>query len=164
MRLSILCALMLSYMPLTHALDTAANKLVTISNDRDSSTSDLDLTLDGQNNVVGLAYVTTDSGKTSEKDFQVSDLSAPDGAVLAEQQGVKALELTGSVDNTAGTGALTIHYISNGLTGEYGTCDTTIKRGMNGVWALYDSNGKLVTAAKVITYSFGISTIQGLCP
>ena len=165
MKLIILSLAVTAYLPFAHAFDASAQKLFTLSNDRDAVTSDLDFTLDSSNMVQGIAYVTDSSGKTSEKDFTLNDLGTSDGAVLEEQQGVKAIELKGKIDSKKGTGALVFHYIANGLSSEYKDCNMNVMRDSSGQWiAINAYTNQPVTAAKIITYSLGITTLDGICP
>jgi len=152
-----------SYFPLSHALDNSEVKLLTFSNDRTAITDDLSLMLDAQGGVQGVAYLVND-GSTGEKDFTLATLAGGDGAVLEEQQGVKAIELLGHVDSAKGTGQFVVHYIANGLSGSYNDCNVNLQRGPSG-WVLINAyTGQPVTAAKIITYSLGITTIDGICP
>jgi len=155
--------LLFSYLPLSHALDSSEVKLLTFSNDRTAITDELSLTLDAQGSVQGVAYLVND-GKTAEKDFSLATLAGGDGAVLEEQQGVKAIELLGHVNSAAGTGQFVIHYVANGLSGSYSDCNVNLQRGSSG-WVLINAyTGQPVKTAKIITYSLGITTIEGICP
>jgi hypothetical protein len=92
-------------------------------------------------------------------------LSSKDGAILEAQQGVNAIILSGAINSQAGTGALVVHFIYNGLSGEYHTCNLNVERNSSGVWGAINAyTGQPVTAAKVTTYSIGIQTIEGICP
>jgi hypothetical protein len=163
MKKSLIGALLISYLPFAKA--ATLNTLVTISNDRSAVTNDLDLVLDASATVHGIAYLTNDAGKIAEQDFPLSDLGTPDGAVLVEEQGVKALQLMGHIDMASGTGHLVIHYVNNGLTGVYKDCKADVARESTGLWHMINAYTKTpITNAKIITSSFGISTIQGICP
>jgi hypothetical protein len=155
----------LFYLPLSHASALTDAKLVTILNDQNAVTDDLDLTLNAQGVVQGVAYIADDAGTKTEDDFTLADLASTNGAVLVAQQGVNALLLTGTVDSTKGTGALVIHYIYNGLTGVYDSCNMNLVRNTAGTWILMNAyTNQPVTSAKIVTYSIGIKTIQGICP
>lgn len=165
MKLMIVTLVLATSQPVAHAFEASAQKLLTLSNDRNAATNDVDFTLDSSNMVQGVAYITNDAGKTIEKDFTLKDMATGDGAVLEEQQGVKALELKGTVDANKGTGTLVFHYIANGFSGEYKDCNLNVMRDSSGQWiAINAYTNQPVTAAKIITYSLGITTLDGICP
>lgn len=142
------------------------DKLLAISNDRDAGINELRLLVGGgggDSAVTGITYVThTEGGQGQAKNFTLAQLTG--GAVLEEQQGVKALILSGSVDAHAGRGHLTFRYIANGLTGAYKECGAGLLTDQGGVWHLTDAKGTAIKNAKIVTWSMGISTIQGICP
>lgn len=137
-----------------------AAPLVEIYNDRDANHVDIDLVLDGTGFAQGVSYLNPTSGL---KRFTLAQLQA--GAVLEEQQGVKALILIGNVDSTAGSGRWSIKFINNGLSGVYKTCAVNLKRAPDGMWQLIHSQtGAVIRTAKIISWSLGITTIEGICP
>jgi len=163
MKFSLVAALISVYVPFAGA--TVMDKLLTFSNDRTSITSDLDVTLDVKGVVQGMSYISNDGGVKTEKDFSLADLSSKNGAILEAQQGVNAVTLSGSINSQAGNGALVVHFIYNGLSGEYHTCNVNVQRNSSGVWeAINAYTNQPVTAAKIQTYSIGIQTIEGICP
>jgi hypothetical protein len=143
-------------------LDAATSKIVSIYNDRSANYSDLEVVLDAQGAVTGAKYTTHGDGAAAPRAFTNSEISS--GAVLEEQQGVKALLLSGQVDSATGTGKWTIKFISNGLSGTYKSCDLKVQRTPAGVWTGVNAyNGTTLDKAKIVTWSMGITTIQGLC-
>jgi hypothetical protein len=140
-------------------------KLLTLTNDRDALVSDLDFQVDAQGAVQGLQYNVHDSGQTTVKNFTMAELGAAEGVVLEDQQGVKALLLRGHADVPTGKGQFVIRFINNGLSGDYKECNINLSRGGTGIWTLFNAyTGKAVDAAKVLTWSLGIQTIDGICP
>ena len=141
----------------------ATAKLVSIYNDRSSGYNDLELLVDAQGAVQGAKYVGHGSGAAAAKSFTNSEISS--GAILEEQQGVKALILTGKVDSASGQGKWTIKYIANGLSGAYKSCDMKVQRAAQGDWIGVNAyTGATLDKAKIITWSMGITTIEGICP
>ena len=144
-------------------LDRASDKLISVYNDRNTGYSDLELVVDGQGVPQGIKWVPHEKFVAAEKSFTLAQLAA--GAVLEEQQGIKALTLTGRLDLAAAQGRWALKYIANGLSGEYKSCDMVVKRTPQGDWAVMNATtGAIVQKAKIITWSLGIKTIEGICP
>ena len=132
----------------------SAQKVVVIHNDRDASTTQIDFLTDGQ----GMSY----KHDGTQSDFSLAQLKS--GAVLEAQQGINALTVKGSIDPAKG-GTLNFVYIANGMSGSYKTCSAILQRGNGGEWQLFNSaTHARVQDVKVMTWQFGISTIQGICP
>jgi hypothetical protein len=139
--------------------------LFSLANDRGPGVNQVGLIVDG-GKVSALSYQTQDDkGKVENKTFPIAALGTADGAVLEEGQGVKALAVLGSIDSAAGVGQVTFRYIYNGLTGRYKTCPADLKRSSAGDWTLFNhTTGTPIIGAKMITWSLGIDTLQGICP
>ena len=132
----------------------ATVNLLTLSNDRDSNTSSLGIQADANGALQKFVYTTPVGSKT----FAPGELGS--GAVLEEQQGVQALILTGQ----ASSGHLALKYVYNGLTKEYRSCNMNLTRNSKGEWALVNAyTGGALRTAKIITWSMGITTLQGIC-
>ncbi len=140
---------------------TEGTKLVTISNDRDASTADLTVVENADGTPSALEWVNRSADRPARKTFRLNQVAQ--GVVLEEQQGIQALSLQGNIDRN-GKGELTFRYVANGMSGKYATCKTNVKRTSGGDYALTNSAGGSAQNAKIITWSFGIETIQGICP
>jgi len=85
--------------------------------------------------------------------------------VLEQQQGVKAVLISGKIDNDAGQGELIERFIGNGFSRSYKTCKMELKRGSDGTWKLLNAQThQPVASARMVTWAFGIKTIEGICP
>ena len=143
-------------------MDAAGSRIVSIYNDRGANYNDLEVVLDASGAVTGAKYVGHGDGAAAPKSFTNSQISS--GAVLEEQQGVKALILLGKVDSATGQGKWTIKFIANGLSGDYKSCDLKVQRTPQGDWLGINAyTGAALDKAKIITWSMGIATIQGIC-
>jgi hypothetical protein len=132
----------------------ATQTILNLGNDRDSNVTQLGVQADPSGALQKFTYTTHQGTKT----FAPDDLAT--GAVLEEQQGVQALILTGQVS----LGKLAMKYVYNGLSKEYRSCNMTLTRSSKGDWALTNAyTGAALRNAKIITWSLGISTLQGLC-
>lgn len=139
---------------LAQATLAQAATLLTLSNDRNSGTAAIGIQTDAQGNIQKFTYSNADGSKA----FTPAQVSS--GAVLEEQQGVQALVLMGQPS----AGKLAIRYVYNGMSGDYRSCNMNlVHNGAN--WSLTNAyTGGALRSAKVVTWSLGISTIQGLCP
>ena len=136
----------------------SSQHLLQILNDRDASANQINFLSDAQGVGQGISYL-QDSGNS---DFSLAQVKA--GAVLEAQQGINALTVKGAIDPQSG-GTLNFIYISNGMMGQYKTCAAILRRGNGGEWQLFNSyTHTRVQSVKFITWQFGITTIQGLCP
>src|SRR3989442_440173 len=91
MKKSMLAILIISLFPAANAFANMTDKLVTISNDRTDVTNDLNLSIDSKGAVSNINYVTTDNGKTAEKDFSLKEIGTGDGAVLKNSKASRRL-------------------------------------------------------------------------
>jgi len=84
--------------------------------------------------------------------------------VLLSGQGHNALSLQGAFDPKSQEGLFHLTYLSNGLTGSYATCDFLLKRSGSNFYAENAYTGARITSAKIVTWSLGLDTLQGICP
>lgn len=139
-------------------------RLVVLTNDRDAANNELVLGTDDKGVVRTIDYVVHLNQKTTRKSFPVDLLAQSPGAVLEEEQGVKALTLTGTVNSEKGAGRLVWTFVSNGMTNTYKSCPVGIERDNRGQWYMFDFNTReVITQAKILSWSLGIETIQGIC-
>ena len=144
--------------------------LATITNDRDSSVSKLELMLDDQAFVHGI-YMETSAGagggpaKTSGQVYWIDGIESPDGVVLGQGQGVKAIFLRGMIETQGDHGALVIKYLTNGLFKQYDECAVKLQRLAPYDWQLVNAyNDHPIKLIQVQTWALGISTIANVCP
>ncbi|HEX7326047.1 MAG TPA: hypothetical protein VF292_11950 [Rhodanobacteraceae bacterium] len=148
---------------------TTTVPLVAITNDRDTSISEIELMLGPQKRVKGLYIATYDKDRAAESAqgqiIPLASLEDPDGAVIGQGKGVKAILLHGSIAPTGGTGTLTIKYITNGLFHRYSDCDVHLQRVRPGDWQLINAyNHNKIAHIHVKTWALGISTLENVCP
>lgn len=139
--------------------------LATITNDRDTSISQLALMLDDQAFVHGLYMETRGGNKTSRQVYWIDGIESRDGVVLGQGQGVKAIFLRGMIETQGDHGALTIKYLSNGLFKKYHECAVKLERVAPYDWQLvnaYDDHP--IKLIQVQTWALGISTLANVCP
>jgi hypothetical protein len=135
-------------------------KFLTLQNDRNSDADVFYVNVSPKGSVVGFDYV----NQEGDNNFSLAQLKAAGGVVLEEQQGIKALTLLGKITNSSGQGQLTFRYVSNGMMGQYQDCTAKFMRASDGTWNLVNSAGTAIHSAKMITWSMGIKTIEGICP
>ncbi|MDR3607321.1 MAG: hypothetical protein P4M08_08070 [Oligoflexia bacterium] len=143
-------------------------KLVSIRSDRDSQLSLLNIALDahgdpqGLEEVVGLTPTEQDTPSKEIRYFSVGDIDSEQGVVLDHDH--NAVILKGTLDPISSTDTLTIHYLSNGLWGNYDSCDIIIQRAPGSHWELVNAyTQQPVQSIFVKTWSMGITTMQGIC-
>lgn len=152
----------------------SALPLAAITNDRDTSVSRLNLMLDRQETVRGIYMETRvpqksagaeDSKRVDARVFWLRNIEKPEGVVLGQGSGVKAILLSGTIDSNAGEGSLEIKYLSNGLLMNYHTCRLDLRRSGSRAWRLRNAyTGRPVTRIEVKTWMLGISTLKNVCP
>lgn len=148
--------------------------LAGITNDRDSSVSRLNLMLDARAVVRGIYMETSAPGRgdgeqaakpVSTRVYWMQNIDSPQGVVLGEGQGVKAILLRGTIDSGAGRGSLEVRYLSNGLLMKYHACRLDLRRTSPQDWRLLNAySGQQVTQIEVKTWTLGISTLKNVCP
>lgn len=139
--------------------------LATITNDRDDSVSRLELMLDDQAFVHGIYMETSGGAKTSGQVYWIDGIESPDGVVLGQGQGVKAIFLRGTIETQGDHGALVIKYLTNGLFKQYDECAVKLERVAPYDWQLvnaYDDHP--IKLIEVQTWALGISTLANVCP
>lgn len=144
--------------------NTKLESLLTISNDRGTDYNVLSGMVDDRNNLTGVDFANFTGGHSSgSKQYPANQIGTSNGVVLVNEQGVDALILRGKING--GEADLVVRFIFNGLSKEYHECKVTGVRGTDNVWHMKNAyTGKMVDKAKLITYSIGIKTIDGICP
>lgn len=144
--------------------------LAAITNDRDTSVSNIELMLDGHAQVRGI-YLETRDNKTSEpvlakgRVYPLTGIESRDGVVLGQGQGVKAIFLRGEIEAQAGRGSLVIRYLTNGIFKHYSECRVNLERLGPDQWQLVNAyDGQPVEHIEVQTWALGISTLANVCP
>ncbi|MGZ3695393.1 MAG: hypothetical protein ACXWQO_14850 [Bdellovibrionota bacterium] len=144
-------------------------KLITFSNDRDAIVNRMSVMIDSKNLVAGV-YMDENTnvsirsfGPGSGAAF-LRDIESSEGGVLFEGQGHKVVLMQGKLNRETQEGRFQMRYLANGLTNNYEACDVLLKKDDKG-WFLQNAyTNKKITAAKLITWSLGLSTLQGICP
>lgn len=143
--------------------------LVAITNDRDTSISEIELLLGPHELVRGLRIATYEKGddpdQAREQLVPLAALESAQGAVVGQGQGVKAILLRGDIHPNEGTGALVIRYLTNGVFGKYKECRVNLRRTGPSQWDLVNAytHGS-VGHIHVKTWALGISTLENVCP
>jgi hypothetical protein len=138
--------------------------LATLSSDRDNQVGALNVMLDGNNQVMGL-YTRAQSVTADSSDIVwLRDIESPEGAVLAESDGKKVLILKGRLNRETQEGRFQIHYLANGLWKRYESCDFHLRRSAGDWYVENVYNNSKVDAIKVLTWSLGVTTLEGICP
>jgi hypothetical protein len=136
-------------------------KMFTLTTDRDSNVYDLHAMLDSRNlSATGMYIRSAEGGRA----FLLTDIEKPSGVTLFETQGRKVLILQGNLNRDTNEGRLHLKYLANGLSMTYETCDVILRRTGNQYWVQNAYTNAKITAAKVLTYWAGVTTIQGICP
>jgi hypothetical protein len=136
--------------------------LASITNDRNADLQRLSVLL-AAGQVVGLRFDTVNGANPHASDFSLDEMKA--GAVLDGDAQHEAIVLRGSIDSTIGDADLTVTYLANGLFGTRKNCHARMVRDERGQWHIvniYDH--ERVDHLVVETWTFGISTIDGICP
>ena len=149
---------------------TTAITLATITNDRDTSVSRMQLMLGDDHQVSGI-YMSTSRDASSQPDvaegrvYTLAGIESHDGVVLGEGQGVKAIFLKGNIATTDGKGMLTIRYLKNGVFRSWAECRIDLRRVAPGDWRLVNAyDGQPINQIEVKTWALGISTLSNVCP
>ncbi len=144
--------------------------LAYITNDRDSSISNLKLMLNDQGEVRGIylqtrASASTDPAQAKGRVYLLADIESPDGVVLGQGQGVKAIYLKGNIPPWGDHGSLVVRYLTNGIFRHYDQCRIGLERLGPGNWKLVNAyTGRTIRHIEVETWALGISTIGNVCP
>ncbi|MGH8153063.1 MAG: hypothetical protein ACREPF_10085 [Rhodanobacteraceae bacterium] len=143
--------------------------LVAITNDRDTSISEIELMLGPHKLVRGLYIATYDKNHEPDRArgqvIPLANLEDPEGAVVGQGQGVKAILLHGKIEPKVGNGTLAIKYITNGVFRRYSECKIQLRRIGPESWQLVNAytDGK-IEHIHVKTWALGISTLENVCP
>lgn len=148
---------------------TTTVPLVAITNDRDTSISEIELMLGPRKLVRGLYIETYDDKHQPAKErgqvIPLASLETPEGAVVGQGQGVKAILLKGQIQPEAGNGTLDIRYLANGLSRRYEQCTVHLRHVEPDQWRLVNAyDWSTVAHIHVKTWALGISTLENLCP
>lgn len=144
--------------------------LAAITNDRDSSVSNIELMLSDEGTVRGIYLATranaaSDPSLASGQVYPLAGIESDDGVVLGQGKGVKAILLQGTIPPQGDHGSLVIRYLTNGVFKHYAQCRVELKRSAPGNWQLVNAyNGQQVKHIQVQTWALGISTIGNICP
>jgi len=153
-------------------LDTALQKMVTLSTDRDNDKYYLHLMQDSRSQAPSGMFVQPDKNnarknpkeKLKGRAFRLADIESAAGAPVFEADGRKVLILQGLIDRTTHEGRLQLKYLANGLSMRYESCDVLLRRNGNDFWVQNAYTGEKVTNVKVTTYFLGVITLEGICP
>lgn len=157
----------------------AVQQLARIVNTRDDGFHCLGVSVDGAANIIGIRFeshavevegpsrrpVLRDAGI---REFALSEIASPAGAVLDGSPGHDAVILQGRIPGAAAA-HLVVKYLYNGITNEYRKCDVTLDRGERLNWRLLGTERRDVTLIVVKTWALpiigtvGIETLEGLC-
>lgn len=149
---------------------TTAVPLAVITNDRDASVSRMNLMVDAQSTVSGIymqtsATAESDPAAAKSQVYPLASIESPDGVVLGQGQGVKAILLRGNIASQDGRGALTIRYLTNGVFRHWAECRLDLQKLGPRHWQLINAyDGRPVERIKVETWALGISTLANVCP
>lgn len=144
--------------------------LANITNDRNPDVNQLNLMVTAQGIVRGLFVMTNPDPEAHPSEakgevYWLKELESPDGAVLSEGQGVKAIILHGRVAAAENAGSLTIRYVKNGIFKNYEACKVNLQKLAPDRWRLVNAyDGHPVQQIVIKTWAFGISTLQNVCP
>lgn len=145
-------------------------ELASITNDRDSSVSDIMLMVNGRGTVSGIYLETrtsidSDPSQAKGQVYTLAGIESQDGVVLGQGRGVKAIFLKGTIPPQGDHGSLVIRYLANGVFRHYDECRISLERLGPESWQLVNAyNGHAVTHIEVQTWALGISTISNVCP
>lgn len=144
--------------------------LAAITNDRDSTVSNIELMVGDEGAVRGIYLATranadADPSQASGQVYPLAGIESEDGVVLGQGKGVKAILLQGTIPPQGDHGSLVIRYLTNGVFKHYAQCRVELKRSAPGDWQLVNAyNGQPVKHIEVQTWALGISTIGNICP
>jgi hypothetical protein len=157
----------LAAIPLPAGMTTVP--LVAITNDRDTSISEIEVMLGPRKLIRGL-YIETYENKNEPDESQgqvipLSDIESAEGAVVGQGQGVKAILLRGKIEPLQGNGALVVKYLTNGISRRYDECEVGLRRVGPDQWRLVNAyNRGRVEHIHVKTWALGISRLENVCP
>jgi hypothetical protein len=148
--------------------DARLQDVAKITNSRDASVATLSVALGPKDEILGVysVYEMNDgSGDVIRDLMPLSEIQSAQGSVLHEENGFKIFILQGSVDAAHGSARLQIRFMTNGIKRSYDSCRINASRSAQGTWSLVNAyNGKIVTEARAKAWTFGIKTIENVCP
>ena len=144
-------------------------RLFTVSNDRDANVDRFNLMVDEQKKAAGVIFSAGNKDDTdntaADQPHWFRDIARPEGVVLIEGQGRKVVLMQGTLNRDTEEGRFKITYLANGLPGKYESCDVILKKSGPGAWYAQNAyTGAKISSVKIITWSLGLRTLQGLCP
>lgn len=144
-------------------------QLASLSSDQDTDLYYLNLMLDkGSSQISGFYNAPDQRNSPSNRDgraFALADIESANGAVLLVRSNRNVLLLKGLLDRPSQSGKFTIKYLADGILNRYESCDFELTKEAPGKWFIKNSyNGEKVNSIRVITWTAGIRTIQGICP
>jgi hypothetical protein len=140
--------------------------LFKITNDRDATMDTFNLMVDEKNLAAGVLISVDPRKREANPDhaFWLRDIEKPEGVVLVEAQGHKVLLLQGQLDRATQEGRFHVKFLTNGISNSYSSCDFLLKKTSSGWYAKNAYTGQKVTNMKIISWSLGLKTLQGICP
>jgi hypothetical protein len=160
MRFFWVCVLLTLGQAQAMAADVVFQSLASVTNDRDAHLQKLGVLLNA-GKVVGLRFDTVSGTIPHARDFSIDEVKS--GAVLDSRH--NAIVLQGSIDPNMGSADLIITYLSNVVFGRHKECHASMVRDESGRWHIVNVyNHKWVSQLVVKTRTFGVSTIEGICP
>jgi hypothetical protein len=155
---TVILAFALALTSAAHAA-SAPTTLFTMADDRDAVVVNYTLLVDGDT-VTGFQMT---PGQTKANDtFTIAQVAAPAGVVVLSGQGHNVMFLQGALDKS-GEGRFHLKYLSNGLTNNYATCDFLVKKSGSNFFAANAYTSARLTSAKIVTWSLGLKTLEGIC-
>lgn len=145
-------------------------KLVDLTSDQNGNSNYLNLMIDSNGLAAGMYNEANPKnsppadGGRAQNVFWLRDIESPAGVVLAEARGRKALLMKGELNRESQEGIFTIKYLANGLTMKYESCNFSLKKAGKQWWVKNAYSGEKVNKIHVITWSMGITTLEGICP
>ena len=143
-----------------------AQTLAKVTSDRDGSVSRLVAVLDSIGQLQAIRFDTKNQNtqKTTSESFSMKQIASPQGVVLVESSGYKALILKGNVDSKSGTGKFTVNYLADAFQNNYVSCHALVQRSKEGKWEIIDTaSKKQIDELYIQSHMTGITTIKGIC-
>lgn len=142
--------------------------LSAITTDLDSRSANINVMLDDHNLAQGIYAKYTKNQEFEIFDmthnvFWLRDIETEKGAVLFQERGMDALILQGELNRETQEGLFNLKYLSNGILGKYESCKIKLRNSNGNFYLQNFYNNKRITNVKVITWKFGISTLENVC-
>lgn len=139
-------------------------RLFTVTNSGDERVGRISVSYDTEGKATGL-FLGMNRGDELDGDaFRLHQIESAEGAVLLVERGYKALILKGKLDRETQEGRFRLHYLANGLSKKYESCDLKLRlSGTN--WYIENAyTGRRVDRMHIRTWALGIRTLEGICP